>query len=121
MPSASLADFARGILESWRERKRARRRRREAGVRPGQKVRDGITDRLLRVESISDRRTNEHRINGTPLPDYGDNSSLDCGTDVVVECQSPTADQTYAYPASRIIPLDVGAVITPATDSPGTC
>lgn len=103
----SITGWLHDVREAHRERQRARRRRREAGVRPGQKVRDGVGDDLLRVVNISDTRSHEYTVNGTALPDYGKNTTLDFETDVVVECQRPGSDDVTAYPASRIVPLEI--------------
>jgi hypothetical protein len=105
----SIAGWIQDVREARRERKRARLRRREAGVRPSDKVRDGLTGRLLRVVRVRDSRANEYIIDGVSLPDYGRNSTLDCDTDIVVECRPPNSGNTYAYPASRIVPLDITA------------
>ena len=103
----SITGWVRDVREAYRERKLARQRRREAGVRPGQKVRDGLTDDLLRVVNIGDTRANEYAVNETALPEYGQNTDLDCDTDVVVECRPPTKDKILAYPSSRLIPLEI--------------
>jgi hypothetical protein len=105
----SITGWIDDIRKAHRERKRARRRRREAGVRPGDKARDGLTDGLLRVVNISDKRASEYTVDGVPLPEYGRNTALDCDTDVVVECRSPNGNGVCAYPGSRIYPLEISA------------
>lgn len=114
----SITKWVRDVREARQERKRARRRRRrererarqrrrEAGVRPGDKVRDGLTDQLLRVVNINEQRANEYTVDGTPLPEYGQNTAIDCDSDVVVEYRPTTTDDILAYPASRLIALEI--------------
>lgn len=103
----SVTGIIRDLRESYRERKRSRRRRREAGVRPGQKVRDGLTGTLLSVEAIAEKRTDEYCINGTTLADYDRNSALDCETAPVVECRQPETGDKLAYPSIRLVPLEI--------------
>lgn len=101
-PFAQFKRWLRDVRESYREWQEERRRRREAGVRPGEHVRDGFTGDFLQVVEICDERAGKRTVNGSPLAEYDMNGQLDCENDWVVECRYPTEKATYAFPSSRL-------------------
>lgn len=105
----SLSDSARNIYRSFRKRRQAKKRQREAATQPGEKLRDGLTGDLLSVAKVSEKRANEYKISGTRLSGQGRNTILDCSSDIVIECHPPSEDTTRAYPASRLIRIGISA------------
>jgi hypothetical protein len=101
-PVTRLRRWIDDLRESYREWQAKRRRHREAGVTPGERVRDGFTGNFLRVVEIRNEKAEERILNGSPLSEYGDNRKLDCAGDWVVECRYPVSDETYDFPASRL-------------------
>jgi len=101
-PFARFRQWIRDVRESYREWEEERRRRREAGVSPGDRVRDGFTGDFLQVVEICDKRARERTVKGSPLAEYDVNSQLNCANDWVVECRYPARNETYAFPASRL-------------------
>lgn len=101
-PVTRLRRWIQGLRESYREWQQARQRRREAGVKPAERVRDGFTGDFLEVVEICDGEAGDRLLNGSPLSEYNVNRKLNCASDWVVECRYPDSGETYAYPASRL-------------------
>jgi hypothetical protein len=106
-PLNYVSNFVSSIAGAYREWVQKQRRIREAGVRPGQKVQDGLTGDFLQVSQIRDEKARERMIEDVPLNVHEANDKLDCASDWTVECIDSTGEHSYIFPASRLKKLKI--------------
>jgi hypothetical protein len=106
MPFSRLRQWIHSQIQAYRERKKTRHRRQEAGASPRQIVRDSYTDNVVRVVRVCEQRIEDYSTDGATNNKFTQRQSID-PDDWIVECRHSGSNETELLPSSHLRPLRI--------------